>query len=109
MATREENLKRINAELESLSDEQLEQIAGGNNDEAKLFRKIAVEKGWAISEVGMASGMAANKMLEVIGIPHVNWHTKDNVPADFWDNNGNHYDFATVMEKINSLPNKSKK
>lgn len=30
MATREENLKKINAELEKLSDEQLEKIAGGD-------------------------------------------------------------------------------
>ena len=37
MATREENLKKINAELEQLSDEQLEEIAGG----AKWIEKIA--------------------------------------------------------------------
>ena len=29
MATREENLKKINEQLEQLSDEQLEKIAGG--------------------------------------------------------------------------------
>ena len=29
MANREENLKKINAELEKLSDEELEKIAGG--------------------------------------------------------------------------------
>lgn len=29
MATREENLKKINEELEKLDDEQLEQVAGG--------------------------------------------------------------------------------
>ena len=29
MANREENLKKINAELEQLSDEELEKIAGG--------------------------------------------------------------------------------
>ena len=29
MTTREENLKKINCELEKLSDEQLEQVAGG--------------------------------------------------------------------------------
>ena len=29
MATREENLKKINAELEKLSDEELEKVAGG--------------------------------------------------------------------------------
>ena len=33
MATREENLKKINDELEKLSDEQLEQVAGGNAEE----------------------------------------------------------------------------
>ena len=30
MATREENLKKINEELEKLDDEQLEKVAGGN-------------------------------------------------------------------------------
>ena len=29
MATREENIKKINDELEQLSDEQLEKVAGG--------------------------------------------------------------------------------
>ena len=29
MATREENIKKINDELEKLDDEQLEQVAGG--------------------------------------------------------------------------------
>ena len=29
MTTREENLKKINAELEKLDDEQLEKVAGG--------------------------------------------------------------------------------
>ena len=29
MATREENLKKLNAELEKLDDEQLEKVAGG--------------------------------------------------------------------------------
>lgn len=31
MATREENLKKINDELEKLSDDELEQVAGGND------------------------------------------------------------------------------
>ncbi len=40
MANREENLKKINAELEKLSDEELEKIAGGyyarsNGDDIK--------------------------------------------------------------------------
>ena len=33
MATREENLKKINDELEKLDDEQLEQVAGGTFNE----------------------------------------------------------------------------
>ena len=32
VATREENLKKINEELEKLSDEELEQVAGGMID-----------------------------------------------------------------------------
>jgi len=35
MATREENLKKINAELEQLSDEELEDVAGGNAEEIR--------------------------------------------------------------------------
>lgn len=91
---------------EILKDEQLEAVAGGTKDESTLFRKTAVEKGWAKSEFGMASGMAANEMLKAIGIPNVNWHINDNKPADFSDDKGNHYDFATVMEKIRQLPDK---
>ncbi len=36
MATREENIKKINEELEKLSDEELEKVAGG----AHLIGKI---------------------------------------------------------------------
>ena len=36
MATREENIKKINAELENLTDEQLEKIAGGFNQLERL-------------------------------------------------------------------------
>ena len=38
MANREENLKKINVELEMLSDEELEKIAGG------IFGKTAEKK-----------------------------------------------------------------
>ena len=40
MATREENLKKINSELEKLSDEQLEQVAGGLAKELAIGRQI---------------------------------------------------------------------
>ena len=39
MATREENLKKINDELEKLTDEELDDVAGGF-----LFNKINDEK-----------------------------------------------------------------
>ena len=55
MATREENLKKINDELEKLDDEQLEQIAGGrmmsmpeqnpNTDTAQnIFQNLLIAK-----------------------------------------------------------------
>lgn len=44
MSTREENLKKINEELEKLSDEELEKVAGGTNGEyfelANLLPKV---------------------------------------------------------------------
>ena len=36
MATNEENTKKINDELEKMSDEELEQVAGGFYDRHKL-------------------------------------------------------------------------
>ena len=91
---------------EILSMDELDAVVGGTADEAQQFRALAVEKGWAKSMTGMAGGMAANRMLQEIGIPHVNWHVKDDAPADFWDNSGNHYDFDTVMAKLKLLPDK---
>ena len=40
MATRDKNLKKINDELEKLSDDELEQVAGGTNGEYKELRNI---------------------------------------------------------------------
>ena len=46
MATREENLKKINEELEQLSDEELEQVAGGTMEEVdedvNRFKKLNI-------------------------------------------------------------------
>ena len=39
MATREENLKKINDELEKLDDEQLDQVAGGSQSENLELRE----------------------------------------------------------------------
>ncbi len=41
MATREENLKKINDDLEKLSDEELEQVAGGSMRVTEENAKIA--------------------------------------------------------------------
>ena len=47
MASREENLKKINAELEQLSDEELEKVAGGtyleSGSDAKKFKELGVK------------------------------------------------------------------
>ncbi len=47
MSTREENLKKINDELEQLSDEELDNVAGGtyleSADDAKKFQKLGVK------------------------------------------------------------------
>ena len=43
MATREENLKKINEALENLSDEQLEKIAGGEVQHFPTAWKVKAE------------------------------------------------------------------
>ena len=45
MAKREENLKKINAELEQMSDEELNQVSGGNIGETARDSKFLYEYG----------------------------------------------------------------
>ena len=40
ISTREENLKKINDELEKLSDDELEKVAGGNILSDRFFEKF---------------------------------------------------------------------
>ena len=44
MATREENIKKINEQLEQMSNEQLEQIAGGSNIVTHWRPRFAIGK-----------------------------------------------------------------
>ena len=44
MATREENLKKINAKLEKMSDEELEQVAGGTCDETAENKELIMKE-----------------------------------------------------------------
>ncbi|MBR1807134.1 MAG: hypothetical protein IJ774_12225 [Selenomonadaceae bacterium] len=47
MATREENLNKINAQLEQLTDEQLDQVAGGtftpNKYSERMYNEVGIE------------------------------------------------------------------
>lgn len=45
MATRDDNLKKINAELEQMSDEELEQVAGGTIGQTAGDSKILYDYG----------------------------------------------------------------
>ncbi len=57
MATREENLKKIKAELETLSDEELSMVAGGTksqtgDDSRLLYERGLVNKWYYTTEIG---------------------------------------------------------
>lgn len=86
---------------EILNIEELEQVVGGTRDEVFEFRKISAKKGYGYTLQSMPT--AERKMLGKIGIPHVNWHSKDNQPADFWDDKGTHYNFEEVKSKLSQI------
>ena len=61
MANREENLKKINAELEQLSDEELEKVAGGcaldtANDSYMLYEMGLLDEYWDAIDIAFTPG-----------------------------------------------------
>ena len=58
MATREENLKKINAELEKLDDEQLEKVAGGLTEGLAIWWESSQR---ASQQVGLAQNQSGVK------------------------------------------------
>ena len=60
MATREDNLKKIGAELEAMSDDELEQVAGGT------YNNTAADSR-ALNELGL--GISGRSALECFWIP----------------------------------------
>jgi len=78
MATREENLKKINDELELLSDEQLDEIAGGVRRMAYMASAggVAMAGGLAMAGgVAMAGGNAELANDQIVRMASEN-HTK---------------------------------
>ena len=86
---------------EILNVEEMENVSGGTRDEVREFRKISAQKGYGYTLQSMPT--AERKMLGKIGIPHVDWHSKDNKPADFWDDKGTHYNFEEVKSKLSEI------
>ena len=68
MATRKENIKKINAELEKMSDEELEAVAGGTVGEFEELTKAIVSNptlkklGGFDSHVPALNGLLANQV-----------------------------------------------
>ena len=81
MATREENLKKINDELELMSDEELEQVAGGNYDECvadmKYLRLCGVDVDCDPHEIGF--GLGIREAWAKVGIECEAWSMDYNV------------------------------
>ena len=64
MSTREENLKKINAELEQLSEEQLDKVAGGYASEVKRDSMLMCKLGLMNEIVTNPNVVAPFKNLE---------------------------------------------
>ena len=52
MATREENLKKLNTALEAMSEDELEQVAGGFNHEGAQDSEFLADMGLPCERVG---------------------------------------------------------
>ena len=63
MATREENLKKINAELEQLSDDELEKVAGGLMPQNGLRVIQGQRRNEKLSDDPVANQLGALKIL----------------------------------------------
>ena len=61
MATREENLKKINEELEKLDDEQLEQIAGGKGLVYEQYQNTANDQNSPANQLGVKKSILWRK------------------------------------------------
>ena len=72
MANREENLKKINAELEQLSDEDLEKVAGGTVGELEDLTKAVLDNpvlkalGTFETHVPGVNRLVANEMEKIL-------------------------------------------
>ncbi|MBQ6298269.1 MAG: hypothetical protein IJK81_11410 [Selenomonadaceae bacterium] len=103
MATREENLKKINENLEKLTDEQLDQVAGGDRNQTikdgyflhALFKgtanapespKTVPSKWWDVLKLFEKTDVdtaAVTKAWDVLGIKFTeNWGDNDYVVKD---------------------------
>ena len=65
MATRDENLKKINDELEKMSDEELDQVAGGTKMETWRDSDALVKRGFLTHEQSLNSGAVRQKLHEL--------------------------------------------
>ncbi|MBR6014239.1 MAG: hypothetical protein IK062_10760 [Selenomonadaceae bacterium] len=68
MATREENLKKINDELEKMSDEELEQVAGGSHAETAsdsylLYKLGLLDNHWDAIDIATTPGTSIERKI----------------------------------------------
>ncbi len=111
MATREENIQKINNQLEQLSDEELEQVAGGSQDElAQLVRAMRDNKKVGFDEGEYLFGSLerweylANQRLDKLGInADIHWSifSTTDCPNSYTDKaNGKTLTHQEVLDRI---------
>ena len=90
MATREENIKKINEELEKLDDEQLEQVAGG------APRRMYEPYQNTANDQNTASNLIIN--------PKASWWTKIRYPKNALDGRNRQKKPFGMCRRVFSLP-----
>ena len=97
MTTREENIKKINAQLEQLDDAQLEQVAGGtftsNKYSERMYNEVGIQTNYHFFEKDSFFIKDANGDYQSITYEQANW------AVEYWAKTNRYPTYETIVNE----------
>ena len=102
MSTREENLKKINEQLDALSDDELEQVAGGtftpNRYKEVTYNQAGIKTKYHFWDRDQFYATAATDKKEIqITEKQANW------AVEYWNKTQKHASYETIVKNCKDL------